>query len=400
MDFKLSPEDEAFRLEVRQWFKENLPRSMQRNMELGYFPPDNDDRRDFHKLLYKKGWVAPHWPVEYGGTGWTPIQQHIFEEESYNADAPYVNWSSSRLVAPVVIEFGNDAQKKKYLPPILNGDVHWCQGFSEPNAGSDLASLKTTAKREGDHYIVNGSKIWTSEAHHADWGFFLVRTNTEVKPQKGISFLLIDMKSPGITIRPIIMISGAHTVNQVFLDNVKVPADQIVGEVDQGWGYGKFLLGNERTASAFIYYSRRELDRARAVAKKELIDGKPLLEHPHWARRFAQLDIELSALEYSVIRILTQEKNKNDSMAVTSALKIRGSELQQKVPELAADILGARALRYFEGDVNPEAELGALMWPDYVPGRIHGALHSRAYTIYGGSMQVQKGIIAKAAFGL
>jgi alkylation response protein AidB-like acyl-CoA dehydrogenase len=368
MDFTLPPEDEAFRLEVRQWFKDNLPRPYQRNMELGFFPPNGKDRRAFHRLLFKKGWVAPHWPVEYGGTGWTPIQQHIFEEESTNADAPYAAWSSTRLVAPVVIEFGTEEQKKKYLPPILNGDVQWCQGFSEPNAGSDLASLKTTAKLEGDHYIVNGSKIWTSEAHHADWGFFLVRTNTEVKPQHGISFLLIDMKSPGITIRPIIMISGSHTVNQVFLDNVKVPADQIVGEVNKGWGYGKFLLGNERTASAFIYYSRREL--------------------------------ELRALEYSVIRILTGERNKTDAFAVTSALKIRGSEIQQKVPELAADILGPRALRYFDSAVNPEMELAALMWPDYVPGRIHGALHSRAYTIYGGSMQVQKGIIAKAAFGL
>ena len=399
MDFTLSPEDSAFRMEVRQFFKDNLPREMQHHMELGYFPPNPVDRKAFHRVLYKKGWSAPHWPVKYGGTGWSPIRQHIFEEESNNADAPYVSLSSSRLVAPVVIEFGNDEQKERFLPPILRGDVQWCQGFSEPNAGSDLASLKTTAKRDGDHYIVNGSKIWTSEAHHADWGFFLVRTNSEVKAQHGISFLLIDMKSPGITIRPIIMISGSHTVNQVFLDNVKVPANNIVGEENKGWGYGKFLLGNERTASAFIYYSRRELERARAYAKKELIDGKPLLEHPHWARRLAQLDIELSALEYSVIRILTLEKNKNDSMAVTSALKIRGSELQQKVPELAADVLGPRALRYLDGDVNALAELAGL-WPDYVPGRIHAALHSRAYTIYGGSMQVQKGIIAKAAFGL
>ena len=399
MNFDIAPEDETFRQELRRFFSDNLPRDMRRRMEMNFFPPDPVDRKAWHKVLYSKGWSAPHWPVEHGGTGWSPLRQHIFEEESYRADAPFVAWSSTRLVAPVVMEFGNAEQKKRFLPPILRGDVQWCQGFSEPNAGSDLASLKTTARRQGDHYLVNGSKIWTSEGHHADWGFFLVRTNTEVKAQHGISFLLVDMRSPGITIRPIIMISGAHTVNQVFLDNVKVPAENLVGEENKGWGYGKFLLGNERTSSAFIYFSRRELEKAQAMARQEMIGGRPLAEHPAWARRFAQLDIELRALEWSVLRVLSGEHNPRDSMAVTSALKIRGSELQQRIPELGADVLGPRALRYFSGDVNPEAEL-ARLWPPYVPGRIHGALHSRAYTIYGGTMQVQKGIIAKGAFGL
>jgi alkylation response protein AidB-like acyl-CoA dehydrogenase len=275
------------------------------------------------------------------------------------------------------------------------------QGFSEPNAGSDLVSLKTRAVREGDRYIVNGQKTWSSEGHYADWGFFLVRTDPEAKPQRGISFLLIDLRTPGVSVRPIAMINGAHYVNEIFLDNVVVPAENLVGEAGKGWSYTKFLLEHERTSSAFIYFSKRELQRAKQIARQETLDGAPLIDRPEFARKMAQLEMDILALEWSVLRLLANEKNQYDQTAVASALKIRGSELQQRVTELQTDLLGARALRSIRFDdpmIGDEAQ--AQLWPNYVPGRMSTTLHTRAVTIYGGAKEVQKNIIAKLAFGL
>ena len=276
----------------------------------------------------------------------------------------------------------------------------WAQGFSEPNAGSDLVSLKTRAVREGDHYIVNGQKIWSSEGHYADWGFFLVRTDPDVKPQKGISFLLIDLRSPGITVRPIIMINGAHYVNEIFLENVKVPVSNLVGQEGQGWTYTKFLLEHERTSSAFIYFSKRELQRAKQIARLERRDGVPLIDLPEFARRIARIEMDLLALEWSVLRMLANEKTDYDQ--TVDCLRAQDSRLRAATArDGAADRSAgcARAARDSPGG-SPRTSAKLAVWPNYVPGRMSTTLHTRAVTIYGGAKEVQKNIIAKLAFGL
>ena len=285
MKLELSAADEAFRQEVRSFLRDNLPADLSARGYRGFAPPSKEDLQRWNRILFEKGWSAPHWPVQYGGTGWTPLQQHLFEEECHLAYAPDLSWQGLRLLGPVLYTYGSEELKRQHIPGILSGDVLWAQGFSEPNAGSDLVSLKTRAERQGDHYIVNGQKTWSSEGHYADWGFFLVRTDPTVKPQKGISFLLIDLRSPGVTVRPIIMINGAHYVNEIFLDNVQVPLTNLVGQEGQGWTYTKFLLDHERTSSAFIYFSKRELQRAKEIARAERCNGVPLLETPEFARR-------------------------------------------------------------------------------------------------------------------
>jgi alkylation response protein AidB-like acyl-CoA dehydrogenase len=312
------------------------------------------------------------------------------------------------MMAPVVIAFGNKWQQDTFLPPLLAGDVFWCQGFSEPNAGSDLASLRTRAElnEQGTHYVVNGQKIWTSDAKLADWGFFLVRTDSTVKPQRGISFLLIDMKSPGITVRNIVSIDGGDGLAEVFLENVQVPIEQLVGEPGMGWTYAKYLLEKERTSSAFIYFNKRELEKAKNIARAEMVDGVSLLDSPAFSRRVAAIEADILGLEWSVLRILAKENMRDNLDAVVSTLKIRGSELQQQVTELQIDALGPRALRFYDHGPNRQThehgEGGELdeLWPAYVPGRSNMYFFQRASTIYGGAREVQKNIIAKLAFGL
>ena len=403
MDLKFSPEDEAFRLEVRQWFRDNTPPDIRRKTDQFWCTPaDMEDTRRFTRMLNARGWGAPAWPVEYGGTGWDHVRQHIFEEERYNADAPDVHWAGVKLVGPVIYTYGSQAQKDFYLPKILNLDHIWAQGFSEPGSGSDLASLRTRAEDKGDHWLVNGQKIWTSSAHEADWGFFLVKTGNDPKPQKNISFLLVDMKTPGITVRPIIALNGVHELNEVFLEDVKVPKENIVGEVNKGWSYGKFLLENERTTSAFLYLNKRELEHVKQIARAEIVDGKPLIEQPEFRAKLARVEAKVLGLDWSVMRVLCNEKSRYDTNAVASVLKVRGSELQQAVSELAMDVLGPRSLRYFPHVKNSLIydDEPADLWPTYVPGRTTLALFHRAATIYGGTKQVQKGIIAKLAFNL
>ncbi|WP_044527810.1 acyl-CoA dehydrogenase family protein, partial [Herbaspirillum sp. B65] len=343
-----------------------------------------------------KGWGAPHWPKEYGGVDWSPVRKHIFMEELYNADGLDYGWQSLHMVAPVLIAFGSEWQKQRFLPTILSGEEFWCQGFSEPNAGSDLANLRTTAVLDGDEYVINGQKVWTSDAVQAEWGFFLVRTDTTVKPQRGISFILVKMDTPGITVRPIISIEGGRGLNEVFLDNVRVPRSHLVGEPGMGWTYAKYLLGKERTTSAFLYFNKRELERVREIARGELVDGVPLLETPEFARKLARVETDLLALEWSVLRVLAEENNRHNADAVVSALKVRGSLMQQRVTELQVDAMGPRALRFYEHDEDSDT----LLWPSYVPGRTAGYLIARASTIYGGALEVQKNIIARLAFGL
>ena len=303
------------------------------------------------------------------------------------------------MLGPVLYTFGSDQLKDRFLPMIRQGATMWAQGFSEPGSGSDLASLRTSAELVGDRYVVNGQKIWTSGAAHADWGFFLVRTDKTVKPQRGISFLIIKMDTPGIVARQIPQINGEAHLCEVFLDNVEVPADQLIGEAGMGWTYAKFLLEHERTTSSFIYWSKRELARAKDIARREIRNGRPAAEDPAFRARFARLEADLLALEWSVLRVLAHEPLDVPEAAAASVLKIRGSELQQEVTMLQADLLGQKASRFFAVAPAPPPP-PTDVWPDYVPGRTAVALINRAATIYGGSKQVQKNILSKLAFGL
>ena len=410
MNLKFSAADEAFRQEVRDFLRRELPADIAERHAMGFHPVPKEDLRRWTKILAKQGWSAPHWPVEHGGTGWSPMQHHIFEEECQRHHAPDPAWTGIRLCAPVIYTFGNAQQKAKFLEPTRTADMFWAQGFSEPNAGSDLASLKTTAIKgtdaQGEHYLVNGQKIWSSEGHYSNWGFFLVRTDSTVKPQKGISFLLIDMQSPGVTVRPIILFNGMHYVNEIFLENVRVPAENLVGEEGAGWTHAKFLLDNERTSSAFIYFSRHWLERARAIASREIAGGQRVIDQPVFARKLAALEVDLQALEYSVLRVLADEKTRWNATAVASGLKVRGSEIQQRATELAFDALGPRGLRSIDGFDDPVITAARTagdalnLWPEDVPGVDSCMLQTRAVTIYGGAKEVQKNIIAKLAFGL
>ncbi|HSV35084.1 MAG TPA: acyl-CoA dehydrogenase family protein [Ramlibacter sp.] len=401
MRFDFSADDEAFRLEVRAFFAEHLPPGMARRFAIGAHPPERADVRAFQSLLQARGWGAPHWPVEWGGTDWSPLRKHLFMEELYNADGLDYGWQGLHMVAPVLIAFGSEAQKRRFLPPMLSGEEFWTQGFSEPNAGSDLANLKTQAVLQGDEWVVNGQKIWTSDAMMSEWGFFLVRTDTEVKPQRGISFLLIKMDTPGLTVRPIVSIEGGTGLNEVFLDNVRVPRENLVGEAGMGWTYAKYLLDKERTTSAFLYFNKRELHKAREIAQGEMRDGVALIDTPAFAAKLARVEVDVLALEYSVLRVLSEEKHSRNLNAVVSALKLRGSALQQRVTDLQLEALGLHALRLWghgEGEVIDSRE--ADRWPAFAPGRTAAALIARASTIYGGSQEVQKNIIAKLAFDL
>jgi alkylation response protein AidB-like acyl-CoA dehydrogenase len=400
MNFDYSKEDEAFRQEVRQFFKESAPADISRRWRVGVHPPARDDIRKWQGILHERGWGAPHLPVEHGGTDWSGFRKHIFMEELYNADAMDYSWQSTHMVAPVIIAFGSDWQKERFLEPLLRGDEFWCQGFSEPNAGSDLAGLRTTAILDGDEYVINGQKIWTSDATIADWGFFLVKTDTSVKPQRGISFLLVKMDTPGITVRPIVSIEGGRGLNEVFLENVRVPKVHLVGEAGMGWTYAKYLLEKERTTSAFLYFNKRELQRAKDIAALEMVDGVRLIDTPGFARKVADIEADLMALEWSVLRILAEEKSERNLDAVVSALKISGSEMQQRVTQLQMDALGPRVMRFDDHGGAHTDPVVDENWPDYVGGRTSGYLIARASTIYGGAREVQKNIIAKLAFGL
>lgn len=398
MNLQLNPEDLAFRDEVRAFLKANLSPEVIYRSRTEVHPPNEDDRRWWNGVLNKKGWAAPSWPKQYGGPGWTPIQRHLFEMECRLAGAPELRWQGLRLIGPVICEFASEALKKRYLPPILEGTEQWAQGFSEPGAGSDLASLKTTALLEGDEYVVNGQKLWTTEAGYSELGFFLVRTDTTSK-HGGISMLIIDMKSPGVTVRPIEMINGDVSTYEVFLDNVRVPRENLIGEPGSAWTQTKFLLANERTSSADIDKAQGDLRRIREIARKTQKNGRPLLEDPVFRQQLAQLELEVEALDWAVLRVLCNAPSHHPVAASASVLKIRGSQLQHKLTRLAVDALGLRSLRLY----SREDAFGASAsdaWPEMVPGVMVDHLYMRACTIYGGATEVQKNIIAKQAFGL
>ncbi|TCS08093.1 acyl-CoA dehydrogenase family protein [Caulobacter sp. BK020] len=402
MNFDLDPADAAFQAEMRAFIRQALPADIARRGRQG-FHATHDDVQTWMRILNARGLAAVHWPRQYGGTDWSPLRRHLFQVELRAAGAPVPDQAALELVGPVIYTFGDEVQKARYLPAILNADTFWCQGFSEPNSGSDLASLKTSAVRDGDHYLVNGQKTWTSEAHKADMMFALVRTDGEARPQAGISFLLIDMKSPGVSVRPIYTINEGLSVNEVFLDNVRVPAENLVGDENRGWGYAKFLLTNERTMSAETPHTAFDLEQVKQIAAVEMRGGRPLIEDPLFAARLARFEIELRALETAVLRVLHMGDNDPALNATASVLKLRGSELRQRIADLAVEALGDHGLAVFpdvEGQDNMDVLAPVPPAPDYAAGWLSRMMFRRATTIYGGANEIQRTIIAKSVLGL
>ncbi|MFC4295587.1 acyl-CoA dehydrogenase family protein [Novosphingobium tardum] len=402
MDMEFTREDLAFRDEVREFLAQNLPDRLRvgaRRTPGVFVEPDIG--LEWHRTLAARGWVAPHWPKEDGGTGWTPTQRFIFEQECGLAGAPSLSILGLRLVGPVICAFGTPEQKKRFLPGILSGDVYWCQGYSEPGSGSDLASLKTRARREGDEYVINGSKIWTTHAHHADWMFALVRTDPDVKPQRGISFLLVPMDQPGIEVAPIMSMSGDHEVNQVFLTDARTGAENRIGEEGQGWTIAKFLLENERGGSCYAPRLLRSLDEIGRLAQEAPSGVNGALAHdPRFRDRLARTRLEAEALEFTELRILADLAKGRAPGPQTSLAKLLGSNLGQAVDTLRLELYGYDALQlplerplYGNDAPEPVGSAGAQV----ALGRY---LNNRAATIFGGSNEVQKNIIAKSVLGL
>ncbi len=384
MDLNFTPEEEAFRAEVREFARTAMPADVRTAVEQGEHV-DREQTIRWQKILHAKGWGAPSWPREWGGPGWDVVRQHIFDEEMALASAPRQLPFGLRMVGPVLMKFGNEAQKLRFLPRIPSMEDWWCQGYSEPGAGSDLASLSTRAERKGDRYIVNGQKTWTTLAQHADWIFNLVRTDPSVKKQEGISFLLIDMKSRGVTVRPIELIDGSVEVNEVWFDNVEVPIEQRVGAENQGWTIAKYLLEHERTNIANVGINKREMERAKRLARTLKRNGRPYAEDPLFAARMAEVEIELAALEILNLRVLSEARARGAPGPMSSMLKIKGAEIIQKIGELISDMQGAAALPTRDRRLLPEPAM---------------YLNLRKTTIYGGSNEIQRSIIAKHVLDL
>ncbi|HZZ92901.1 MAG TPA: acyl-CoA dehydrogenase family protein [Usitatibacter sp.] len=377
MDLNYSAEERAFREEVRAWLHANLPDDL-RDKVAAYAHLSKEDLLRWHRILAQKGWIAPSWPREWGGTGWDPVQRYIFEEEAGYAGAPPLVPFGLAMCGPVLLRFGTPAQKEHFLPRIYNGDDFWCQGYSEPGSGSDLASLSTRATRQGDHYVVNGQKTWTTLAHYADWIFCLVRTDSGAKKQEGISFLLIDMKTAGITVRPLRLMDGGHEVNEVFLDDVRVPVDQRVGDEGMGWTIAKYLLGHERMNTARIGTSRRELENLKQFASRQKKGGRSLMDDVRFRDEVSRLEVELMALEITNLRFLDQLRGGRPPGAEVSMLKIKGTEIQQRLTELMMVAAGPAGDRSF-----------ADRYANF-----------RKTSIYAGSNEIQRNIIAKMSLGL
>jgi alkylation response protein AidB-like acyl-CoA dehydrogenase len=395
MDLDFLPEHAEFRKEVRDWIEANYPAETRRKQEAGEHL-GKEDILAWHRTLHNKGWLTPSWPLEYGGTGWDSVRKYIFSEELARAQTSQTSFGIG-MIGPVLYTFATPEQKEKFLPGTMNGDIWWCQGYSEPGAGSDLAGLSTRAVRDGDHYVVTGQKTWTTQGHFADWGFFLVRTNPDAKKQEGISFLLIDMKSPGITVRPIITIEGGHEVNDVFLDNVRVPVANLIGEENKGWTVAKYLLGHERTGIAGVARSKRGIERLRELAAAELADdAEPLINDSDFRRKVAELEVDLAALEYTELRSLASESKGKGPGPEASLLKVKGTEVGQRLTELtleAAAHYGAPYARGMGGNIGP-------IGPDYAGKAAPTYFNMRKTSIFGGSNEIQRNILAKQILAL
>ncbi|MCA9645694.1 MAG: acyl-CoA dehydrogenase family protein [Polyangiaceae bacterium] len=391
MDMSFTPEQEAFRSEVREWIAQAMPPHIATKANNdGAF--SNAEVMEWHKVLAAKGWVAPHWPKEFGGPGFDATQRFIFGQEMELAGTPQLSPFGLSMVGPLIMQFGNDAQKQRFLPKILSGEEVWCQGYSEPNAGSDLASLKTRAeKNAAGNYVLNGQKTWTTYAQYADWIFVLARTNPDVKQQAGISFFLVDMKTPGLTVKPFLTTGGTPAFCETWFENVEVPKENLIGQENMGWTYAKALLGHERTLVSGVGISARTLLRTKRLAKEIQKDGRPLLEDPGFRAKIARSEIKLEALRMTVLRSLASAQLGHAPGPESSILKLRGTDLQQETVDLLMEVLGHDSLTWFnpEGTVNPRGESAPSIF-NYV----------RAATIYAGSNEIQKNIIAKMILGL
>ena len=398
MDLNYSPADDAFRADIRAWLDANLPQALRAKV-LDHKRLNRDDYASWHKLLGTRGWSVVAWPKEYGGPGWDATQRHIWDEECARIGAPGVLPFGVSMVAPVLMKYGSDAQKAHYLPRILDGTDWWCQGYSEPGSGSELASLRTRAERQGDHYVVNGQKTWTTLGQFADMMFCLVRTDTGAKKQEGISFLLIDMKTPGITVRPIITLDEDHEVNEVFLEDVKVPLENRVGEENRGWTYAKYLLGHERTGIARVGQSKRELVFLKRLAANQKKGGVSLLADAVFSSKIAALEIEMMALEVTVQRVVASEANGRGPGPEASMLKIKGTEVQQALTELMVEAIGPQAAAFDPAYLEGEREHSLAGDDDAAPLAAY-YFNFRKTSIYGGSNEIQKNIIAQMILGL
>ena len=393
MDLAFTPEEQAFRDEIRTWVRANLPEDIAHKVR-NDLHLTRDDLQRWAKILGKKGWLGYGWPTEFGGPGWSAVQKHLFEEECALACTPRIVPFGPVMVAPVIMAYGTPEQHKRFLPGIASGEAWWSQGYSEPGSGSDLASVKTRAERVGDKYIVNGQKTWTTLGQYGEWIFCLVRTSNEGKPQTGISFLLIDMKSPGVTVRPIKLLDGSHEVNEVFFDNVEVPADQLIGEENKGWTYAKHLLSHERTNIADVNRAKRELERVKRIAKAEGV-----WEDTRFRDQIALLEIDVIALEMLVLRVLSAMKSGKNPLDIAGLLKIKGSEIQQRYSELMMLAAGPYSLPYvqeameagYQGNFPGGALSNAPLAATY--------FNMRKTTIYGGSNEVQRNIVAQTVLG-
>ncbi|MBN8928737.1 MAG: pimeloyl-CoA dehydrogenase large subunit [Rhodospirillales bacterium 69-11] len=398
MDLTFTEDERAFRAEARRFFRSEIPASIRAKVAEGE-GLTRDDMITSQRIMNQHGWAVPNWPVAWGGKEWSPVQVYLYQDEMQQANAPTPIAFNVSMVGPVIAQFGNDEQKQRFLPATANADIFWCQGFSEPGAGSDLAGLRTRAERKGDTYVVNGQKIWTTLAQYADWIFCLVRTDPAAKKQEGISFLLIDMKTPGITVRPIITIDGGREVNEVFFDNVEVPAENLVGQENKGWDYAKFLLGNERTGIARVGASKAKVARIKELAALEQSGGRPLIDDPKFQEKLAAVEVELKALEMTQLRVVADERKleKGRQNPASSILKLSGSVIQQRLTELLMEVVGPFAMPYQrEFDGNNEPVIG----PEYATEAAPMYFNYRKVSIYGGSNEIQHNIIAKAILGL
>ena len=391
MRLQLSPAEAQFREEMRTFFTTQVPKEIRETVAAGRHLT-RDQYIETQRILNAAGLAVPHWPVEWGGRDWTPLQRHIWREEMQLASVPEPLAFNTSMIGPVIAQFGNQEQKERFLAKTANLDIWWCQGFSEPDAGSDLASLRTTAVREGDEYVVNGQKTWTTLGQYADWIFCLVRTDpTAEKKQRGISMLVFPMDTPGVTLRPIELIDGGHEVNEVFFEDVRVPAENLIGEENRGWDEAKFLLGNERVGIARVGFTKRMLAEAKERASEITAGGRPLIEDPRMAARIAEVENELVALELTALRVVAHSAEGRPHPA-SSVLKLRGSELQQAATELLVDIAGPLSLASFADDGSEVPEWARVAAPEY--------LNYRKVSIYGGSNEVQRTIIAGSILGL
>jgi len=398
MDLSFTDEEIAFREEARRFFRTEIPQSIRDKVAEGE-GLTRDDMITSQRILNARGWATVNWPVAWGGQAWSPVQVYLYQDEMQQANVPSPIAFNVTMVGPVIAQFGNDAQKQHFLPKTANADIFWCQGFSEPGAGSDLASLRTKAERNGDKYVINGQKTWTTLAQYADWIFCLCRTDAAAKKQEGISFILVDMKTPGITVRPIVTIDGGREVNEVFFDNVEVPAENLVGQENKGWDYAKFLLGNERTGIARVGVSKAKVARIKELASMEQLGDRPLIDNPRFREKLAAVEVELKALEMTQLRVVADERKREKGRPnpASSILKLKGSQIQQQLTELVMEVVGPYVMPYqrdFDG--RNEETIG----PDYATEAAPMYFNYRKVSIYGGSNEIQRNIVAKAILGL